>query len=38
MGCQADPLPLAESTKNFFEHPEPIDAWLQGDIVFRMSM
>jgi len=38
MGCQADPLPLAESTRDYFKHPEPIDAWLQGEIVFRISM
>ena len=34
MGCQSDPLPLAEATRDYFNHPEPIDAWLQGDIVF----
>jgi hypothetical protein len=38
MGCQADPLPLAETTRDYFKHPEPIDAWLQGEIVFRISM
>jgi Fe-S-cluster containining protein len=35
MGCQADPLPLAEATRDYFNHPEPIDAWLQGEIIFH---
>lgn len=37
MGCQSDPLPLAEATRDYFNHPEPIDAWLQGETVFRIS-
>jgi Fe-S-cluster containining protein len=35
MGCQADPLPLAEAMKDYFNYPEPIDAWLQGEIIFH---
>ena len=38
MGCQADPLPLVETTRDYFKHPKPIDAWLQGEIVFHISM
>jgi len=38
MGCQADPLPLAETTRDYIKHPEPIDAWLQGEIVFSIPM
>ena len=37
MGCQSDPLPLAEATRDYFNHPEPIDAWLQGETVFQIS-
>lgn len=37
MGCQADALPLAEAIKDYFRHPEPIDAWLQGEIVFHIN-
>jgi len=35
MGCQSDPLSLAEAMRDYFKHPEPIDAWLQCEIVFR---
>ena len=38
IGCQSDPLPLAEATRDYFNHPEPIDAWFQGKIVFRNFM
>jgi Fe-S-cluster containining protein len=38
MRCQADPLYLAETMRDYFKHSEPIEAWLQGEIVFRMSM
>ncbi len=38
MGCQADPLYLAEATRDYFNHPMPIKAWLQGEIVFRIPM
>ncbi len=38
MGCQADPLPIAEAIKDYFRHPEPIDAWLQGEIVFNIPI
>jgi len=37
MECQSDPLPLVEATRDYFNHPEPIDAWLQGETVFRIS-
>jgi Fe-S-cluster containining protein len=35
MGCQTDALPLPEAVKDYFRHPEPIEAWLQGKVVFR---
>jgi Fe-S-cluster containining protein len=35
MGCQADALPLPEAVKDYFRHPEPIEAWLLGEIVFN---
>jgi Fe-S-cluster containining protein len=38
MRCQADPLPLAETMRDYFKHPRPIEAWLQGEIVFHISM
>jgi Fe-S-cluster containining protein len=38
MGCQADALPLAEAIKDYFRHTEPIDAWLQGEIIFQMNI
>ena len=38
MGCHADPLYLAKAMRDYFKHPEPIEAWLQGEIVFRISM
>jgi len=37
MGCQADALPLAGAIKDYFRHPEPIHAWLQGETVFQIS-
>jgi Fe-S-cluster containining protein len=38
MGCQADPLPLPEATKDYFKHPDPTNAWLKGEIVFGISL
>ncbi len=35
MGCQTDFFHVAETMKDYFRHPEPIDAWLQGEIVFH---
>ena len=37
MGCQSDALPLPEGIRDYFKHPSPIEAWLHGDIVFRIS-
>jgi Fe-S-cluster containining protein len=36
MGCQADALPLAEAIKGYFKHPNPITAWVHGEIVFSL--
>ncbi len=36
MGCQTDALPLPEALKDYFRHPEPIEAWLRGEIVFQI--
>jgi hypothetical protein len=38
MRCQADALPLAGAIKDYFRHPMPIDAWLQGKIVFNIPI
>lgn len=38
MGCQSDPLSLAETMRDYFKYPDPVKAWLQGENVFRMSM
>ncbi len=37
MGCQTGFFYVAKTMKDYFRHPEPIDAWLQGEIVFRIS-
>ena len=37
MGCQSEPLSLADTMRDYFKHPDPINAWLQGEIVFRIS-
>ena len=34
MGCQPDLLYLAEGIRDYFKHPKPIEAWIEGDIVF----
>ena len=34
-GCQSDILTLANAVEDYFRHPDPIDAWLRGEIVFR---
>jgi len=36
MGCQSDALPLAEGIRDYFKHPSPIEAWLQGEKVFNI--
>lgn len=36
MGCQSDLLYLAEGIRDYFRHPRPIEAWLEGDIVFNI--
>ncbi len=33
-GCQSDLLYVAEAIKDYFKHPKPIDAWIEGNIVF----
>lgn len=38
MGCQADATPLPEAIRDYFEHPSPIEAWLNGDVVFHVPM
>jgi Fe-S-cluster containining protein len=37
MGCQYDPLRLSDAIEDYFRHPNPIAAWLRGEIVFRFS-
>ena len=38
MGCQADASPLAEAIRDYFKHSMPVEAWLQGEIVFYIPM
>ncbi|NTV28434.1 MAG: YkgJ family cysteine cluster protein [Methanothrix sp.] len=35
MGCQADFLLIAEAMRDYFQHPRPIEAWLDGEKVFH---
>ena len=37
MGCQSDLVHIAEGIKDYFKHPRPIEAWLQGEAVFNIS-
>jgi Fe-S-cluster containining protein len=34
MGCQSDLLFMAEAIRDYFKHPNPIEAWLQGKRIF----
>ena len=36
MGCQSDLVHVAEGIRDYFKHPRPIEAWLQGEIVFNI--
>jgi len=36
MGCQSDLLHVAEGIRDYFKHPGPIEAWMEGDIVFNV--
>ncbi|MFH1992511.1 MAG: YkgJ family cysteine cluster protein [Pseudomonadota bacterium] len=36
MGFQSDLLYIAEGLRDYFKHPSPIEAWLQGKMVFRI--
>ena len=38
MGCQSDLLYVAEAIRDYFKHPSPIEAWLQGEIVFNIPI
>lgn len=38
MGCQDDALPLAEGIRDYFKHPNPIEAWLKGETVFNIPI
>lgn len=35
-GCQSEKLRLSEAVVDYFKHPNPIEAWFQGDIIFRI--
>jgi Fe-S-cluster containining protein len=37
MGRQSDTLKLSDAVEDYFRHPDPIAAWLRGEIVFRFS-
>ena len=34
-GCQSDTLGLSGAIKDYFKHPNSIDAWFQGEIIFH---
>jgi len=34
-GCQSDVLRLSEAIEDYFKHPNAIDAWFQGEIIFH---
>jgi Fe-S-cluster containining protein len=36
-GCQSAALKLSDAVEDYFSHPNPIAAWLRGEIVFRFS-
>ena len=36
MEYQADALRLAEAMEDYSRHPRPIDAWVEGEIVFQI--
>jgi Fe-S-cluster containining protein len=35
-GCQSDISRLSEAIENYLNHPNPIDAWFQGEIIFNL--
>ena len=37
-GCQSDTLRLLEAMGDYFKHPNAIDAWFQGEIIFHTSI
>jgi len=34
-GCQSDTLRLSEAIEDYFKHPQAIDAWIQGKVIFN---
>ena len=34
MGCQSNLLYVAEAVRDYFKHPGPMEAWIQGEMVF----
>ena len=34
MGCQAEPLDLAQALRDFLEAPDPLEQWIQGEQIF----
>ena len=34
-GCQSDSLRLSEAIEDYFKHPNAIDTWFQGEIIFQ---
>lgn len=35
MVCQSDFLRVAEAIRDYFSHPRPIEAWIEGEMVFH---
>jgi len=38
MGCQSDFLYIAEAIGDYLKHPNPIEAWLQGEKIFHKRL
>jgi Fe-S-cluster containining protein len=36
-GCQSDVSRLSEAIENYLNHPNPIDAWFQGETIFNLT-
>ncbi len=36
-GCQSDIFTLADAVDSYLRHPDPIEAWYYGEVVFRFS-
>ena len=37
MGCQSDALWIAAAIKDYFNHPRPTEAWIEGEMIFHLA-